>query len=78
MHSHPNARLTQKGRLHRVTHHLEHGCSLIGLAADQAISFAVPIDGWPVNTQAVWPLWRIDEVLAALSGRTGSFWSTES
>jgi transposase len=38
MHSHPNARLTQKGRLRLVTQHLEHGRSLAALAAENGIS----------------------------------------
>ena len=38
MHSHPNARLTQKGRLRLVTQHLEHGRSLAELAAENGIS----------------------------------------
>jgi len=38
MHSHPNARLTQKGRLRLVTQHLEHGRSLKKLAAENGIS----------------------------------------
>jgi len=38
MHSHPNARLTQKGRLRLVTQHLEHGRSLRELAAENGIS----------------------------------------
>ena len=38
MHSHPNARLTQKGRLRLVTQHLEHGRSLVELAAENGIS----------------------------------------
>jgi hypothetical protein len=46
MHSHPNARLMQKGHLHLVTQHPEHGRSLVDLAADHSISPAVPIDGW--------------------------------
>jgi len=37
MHSHPNARLTQKGRLRLVTQHLEHGRSLRELAAENGI-----------------------------------------
>jgi hypothetical protein len=31
---HPNARLTQKGCLRRVTQHLEHRRSLSGLASE--------------------------------------------
>lgn len=38
MHRHPNARLTQKGRLRLVTQHLEHGRSLRELAAENGIS----------------------------------------
>ena len=38
MHSHPNARLTQKGRLRLVTQHLEHGRSLRELAVENGIS----------------------------------------
>jgi len=38
MHSHPNALLTQKGRLRFVTQHLEHSCSLKELAAENSIS----------------------------------------
>jgi transposase len=38
MHSDPNARLTQKGRLRLVTQHLEHGRSLAELAAENSIS----------------------------------------
>ena len=38
MHSHPNARLTQRGRLRLVTQHLEHGRSLAELAAENGIS----------------------------------------
>lgn len=38
MHSHPNARLTQKGRLRLVTQHLEHGRSLSELAVENGIS----------------------------------------
>jgi len=37
MHSHPNARLTQKGRLRLVTQHLEHGRSLKKPAAEKDI-----------------------------------------
>jgi hypothetical protein len=40
MHSHPNARLTQKGRLQLVTQHLEHGRSLRELAAENGYCFA--------------------------------------
>jgi transposase-like protein len=39
MHSHPNARLTQKGRLRLVTQHLNHGRNLAELAAENGISF---------------------------------------
>jgi len=38
MHSHPNVRLTQKGRLRLATQHLEHGRSLKKLAAENGIS----------------------------------------
>ncbi len=38
MHSHPNARLTQKGRLRLVSQHLEHGRSLAELAAENGIN----------------------------------------
>jgi transposase len=38
MHSHPNAHLTQKGRLRLVTQHLEHGRSHEELAAENGIS----------------------------------------
>ena len=38
MHSHSNARLTQKGRLRLVTQHQEHGRSLSELAAENGIS----------------------------------------
>jgi hypothetical protein len=38
MHSHPNARLTQKDRLRLVTQHLEHGRSLAELASENRIS----------------------------------------
>ena len=38
MHSHPNARLTQRGRLRLVTQHLEHGRSLAELSAEAGIS----------------------------------------
>jgi len=38
MHSHPNARLTQKGRLRLMTQHLEHGRSLKKLATENGIS----------------------------------------
>ena len=38
MHSHPNARLTQKGRLRLVTQHLEHDRNLRELAAENGIS----------------------------------------
>jgi len=38
MHSHPNARLTQKGRLRLVTQHLEYGRSLAELAVENGIS----------------------------------------
>ena len=38
MHSHPNARLTHRGRLRLVTQHLEHGRSLAELAAENGIS----------------------------------------
>ena len=38
MHSHPNARLTQKGRLRLVTQHMKHGRSLAELAAENGIS----------------------------------------
>ena len=38
MHSHPNACLTQKGRLRLVTQHLDHGRSLAELAAENGIS----------------------------------------
>jgi transposase len=38
MHSHPNARLTQRGRLRLVIQHLEHGRSLAELAAENGIS----------------------------------------
>jgi len=38
MHSHPNARLTQRGRLRLVIQHLEEGRSLSELAAENGIS----------------------------------------
>ena len=38
MHSYPNARLTQKGRLRLVTQRLDHGRSLAELAAENGIS----------------------------------------
>jgi len=38
MHSHPNARLTQRGRHRLVIQHLEHGRSLAELAAENGIS----------------------------------------
>lgn len=38
MHSHPNARLTQKGRLRLVNQDLEYGRSLPELAAENGIS----------------------------------------
>jgi len=38
MHSHPNARLTQKARLRLVTQHVVHGRSLRELAAENGIS----------------------------------------
>jgi len=38
MHSHPNARLTQRGRLRLVLQYLEHGRSLAELAAENGIS----------------------------------------
>ena len=38
MHSHLNARLTQKGRLRLVSQHLEQGRSLAELAAESGIS----------------------------------------
>ncbi len=38
MHGHPNARLTQKGRLRLVSQHLEHGHRLAELAAENGIS----------------------------------------
>jgi transposase InsO family protein len=38
MHRHPNARLTQKGRLRLMTQHLDHGRSLAELAAENGIS----------------------------------------
>jgi len=38
MDSHPNARLTQKGRHRLVIQHLEHGCSLKELAAENGTS----------------------------------------
>ena len=38
MHSHPNARLTQRGRLRLVNQHLEHGRSLAELTAENGIS----------------------------------------
>ena len=37
MYSHPNARLTQKGRLRLVTQNLKHGRSLDELAAAEGI-----------------------------------------
>jgi hypothetical protein len=40
MHSHPNAHLTQKGRLRLVTQHLEHGRRLAVLAAENGYCFA--------------------------------------
>jgi transposase len=38
MHSHPNARFTQRGRLRLVIQHLEHGRSLREMAAENGIS----------------------------------------
>ncbi len=38
MHSHPNARLTQRGRLRLVIQYLEEGRSLSELAAENGIS----------------------------------------
>jgi len=38
MHSHPNARLTQRGRLRLICQHLDQGRSLPELAADAGIS----------------------------------------
>jgi transposase InsO family protein len=39
MHSHPNARLTQKSRLRLVNQHLQDRCPLAELAAEAGISF---------------------------------------
>ena len=68
MHSHSNARLTQRGRLRLVIQHLEEGRSLSELAAQSGTASAAPIAGWLVNVLAVWPLWWIDGVFAAPSG----------
>ena len=38
MHSHPNARLTQRGRLRLAIQHVEEGRSLAELAAENCIS----------------------------------------
>jgi len=38
MQSHPNARLTKRGRGRLVSQHLEHGRSLAELAAENGIS----------------------------------------
>ncbi len=43
MHSHPNARLTQKGRFRLVTQHLVYGRSLAELAAENGISLRCPV-----------------------------------
>ena len=45
MHSHPNARLTQKGRLRLVTQHLEYGRSLAELAVENGVSLRCAY-GW--------------------------------
>ena len=42
MDSHPNPRLTQRGRLRLVTLHLDHGRSLAELAAENGIAFKLP------------------------------------
>nr|WP_254970593.1 leucine zipper domain-containing protein [Cyanobium sp. Candia 9D4] len=53
MHSHPNARLTQRGRLRLVIQHLEHGRRLAELAAENGISLRCAYPGWPGTAQAV-------------------------
>jgi transposase len=69
MHSHPNARLTQRGRLRLVTQHLDHGRSLAELAAENGISLRCAYR-WLARYRSggPQPLWRIDGSCAAPSG----------
>ena len=67
MHSHPNARLTQRGRLRLVIQHLEHGRSLAELAAENGISLRCAYRWLARTAQAVQPLWQIDGACAAPS-----------
>ena len=68
MHSHPNARLTQKGRLRLVTQHLEYGRSLAELAVENGISLRCAYRWLARYRSGGPPLWRIDGACAALSG----------
>ena len=67
MHSHPNARLTQKGRLRLVTQHLDHGRSLAELAAENGISLRCAYR-WLARYRSVGPASLADRAFAAPSG----------
>ena len=59
MHSQPNARLTQKGRLRLVTQHLEHGGNLGELAAENGISLRCAYR-WLARFRAAGPAFLVD------------------
>ena len=52
MHSHPNARLNQRGRLRLICQHLDQGRSLSELAADAGISLRCAYK-WPARFRRV-------------------------
>jgi hypothetical protein len=68
MHSHPNARLTQRGRLSLLNQYLENGRSLAELAAEIGISLRCAYRWLARFRQGGQPLWRIDAACAAPSG----------
>jgi len=68
MHSHTNARLTQRGRLRLVIQHLEGGRSLSELAAENGISLRCAYCWLARYRSGGVDSLRIDGVFAALSG----------
>jgi hypothetical protein len=60
MHSHPHARLTQRGRLQLLIQNLEEGRSLSELAAENEISLRCAYSWLARYRAGVWPFWRIE------------------
>jgi len=68
MHSQPNARLTQRGRLWLVIQHWRKASASRSWPPRTESASAAPFAGWLVTALAVGPLWQIDGVFAAPSG----------